>query len=901
MNDPLVDEILAEIEQGAATPWREAIETPNHRQGAAGAYAQPDPRFFVLRTFLRTVLPNEGPIYFAVTLPTSKHLSAAPRHYASRSIDELTGRLLSLDDEGHETYFATAAYRQARFTDQSGKTKQRSGDNVQAVRACWLDIDVGEDKAASGGGYATQGEARTALAQFCTKLGIPPSLEVSSGRGLHVYFSFKEPATPVEWKRAAKALKYACTLMGLRADSSRTEDIASILRPVECTHRKDPANPRRVEPLSTNDCVEFADLLGALEELGGALRSSRGHVGSSAAAPFTLQGSAPTPAPASNSDLVGGLYEPVRWLRGLSPDDQLRVLDEACSAMPDAEWSRYETWQAILAGFRGLRELDESKLLAILQRHSERSSKWAADGWDAARLREKVRSFNGGSPRHIFELAEACGWNPARSSVLRPFEDITTAEDYFVGRFIFVMDQGGYLDTKSRQLIAAASLEESQAWLTKHLATTPRRLLRGSARARRADSMGYNPGAGALYDENSRTVANLYVPWTPAAVHLTAEEQQIWDWFIDDHLFRRPDDKEARDYFLNALAYPLQAPGRRVASVPLLIGEQYGTGKSTLMDVVPRLVYGDRNVTVATQAEIESSFNDWQANAQIVCFPEIWMGGRDAKKIANDLKDKITSDVLRVHPKGLKGYSQRNRATLLGTSNYEDAVHLREGDRRWGVHITDAPRMTSQQSAALYGFLNSERAPGVLRHILMSRDLSGFNPASEPPMTAGKRRVIAASRSPIEAEIVDLFDSREPPFDRDLFVLECLRSALQGRVPGVADISFRKLAEYVYGKPIAAVRLPGRRRIKARLPVGPPGTASFLRLDGKHGVWCLRNHAQWEAASDKDIARHLEDGSPALTAVSAEATDGPVSHDVLGGADGDASNGAASAEAAQSE
>ena len=218
-----------------------------------------------------------------------------------------------------------------------------------------------------------------------------------------------------------------------------------------------------------------------------------------------------------------------------------------------------------------------------------------------------------------------------------------------------------------------------------------------------------------------------------------------------------------------------------MASVPLLIGEEFGSGKSTLLERVPMLLYGTRNVTIATQSEIESGFNDWLANAQIVCFPEIWLGAhREAERLANRLKDVVTNPVLRVHPKGIRGYSQPNRATILATSNYENAVNLREGDRRWGVHVTNAPKCARRMLGRCIDF-SINRGAGVLRHIFMQRDLAAFSPDGEPPLTVGKKLVIAASRSPAQAELVDAFEHNEDPFDWDLFVMEDLRGLLVRR------------------------------------------------------------------------------------------------------------------------
>lgn len=824
-----------------------------------------DPRRTLLLNFLRTVLPENGPVYFAFTLP-------ARRHYACRTLDELTDRLLALDaDATQETYFAAASFSNEWIVGADGERRQRTSDNVAAARACWLDIDIGKHKAQDSSGYANTQDVSSAIADFSLKLGIDPTLVVASGRGQHVYFAFTEPVTPAEWKPVAKALKHACVLAGLRSDPSRTEDIASVLRPLMCTHRKDPASPQTVKPLAVGEPVKFSEFAGAVRRF--VISSQKPAVTADNSGDdlisFPVAGETRAKSVlrdmSINDDLAAGIGEYRHWILSLPADDQVRVLDSACAAIPDNLWSKYEVWCGIMAALRGLSHLDESQLLGLLQRHSERSPKWAADRWTPERLRAKFLTFAGGSVRRIFDLAEAHGWRESESPVLLPFKDAAAAEKYFVERFVYVTDQSGYLDTKSRQIISPAALDESQSWLITEIRKTPRTILRFSTRTRRTDTQGYHPGAGAIYEEHEMRFANLYVPWSPARLHPTAEELDLWRWFIEDHLFRRPEDGPARDYFLNVLAYPLQNPGRRVASVPLLIGESYGSGKSTLFERIPRLVFGTRNVTVVTQSEIESGFNDWHNNAQVVCFPEIWMGAsRDAERVANDLKDKITSDVLRVHPKGLKGFSQTNRATLLATSNHEDAVYLRDGDRRWGVHVTDAPKMAAMDSQRLYAFLESNRAPGVLREILFRRDLSQFNPAGEPPTTAGKKIAIAASRSPLADEILEAIDNRESPFDRDLVTIEDIRTFLQVHGYRRREVSARRIALILKANPISATLL-GRKRIYAGLPVSGVNTSVSQAV--KRNVWCLRGTAAWCTASETAIAKHLRDGSPALAPV----------------------------------
>lgn len=102
-------------------------------------------------------------------------------------------------------------------------------DNTQAVKAFWLDLDVGanDDKK-----YPTQQEAAVALRAFCVAAGMPKPLVVSSGGGLHCYWPLTSEIDPEQWQHYATILKGMTDSWGLKADASRTADRASILRPV---------------------------------------------------------------------------------------------------------------------------------------------------------------------------------------------------------------------------------------------------------------------------------------------------------------------------------------------------------------------------------------------------------------------------------------------------------------------------------------------------------------------------------------------------------------------------------------------------------------------------------------------------------------------------------------------
>lgn len=221
----------------------------------AGGAATPEPLQIAkadgltIADFLATVLPDQGH-YCLFLLPEARHVWT----------DSLGGlaELVEHYKDRQGVYFATESF----------KTEARSQINVLALKALRLDLDAGQKKHAKDpqGTYATQHDARQALQRFSTATGLVPSLVVSSGEGLHVYYVLNASCALSEWQPAAEALKRFCSVHGLRADPSVTADGARILRPVATLH----PNGQRVTVLEATGKVytlaEFAKQVGASQD-----------------------------------------------------------------------------------------------------------------------------------------------------------------------------------------------------------------------------------------------------------------------------------------------------------------------------------------------------------------------------------------------------------------------------------------------------------------------------------------------------------------------------------------------------------------------------------------------------------------------------------------------------------
>lgn len=183
-----------------------------------------------LGAFLATVLPAQG--QFAT------FWSKAKEHHWAGSHEELAA-LITGAGSRTDNYFAVACF----------KTRlSREGINVELIQVFSIDIDAGEQKLAKHGPkqvYADRDAAFIALQEFVEATGLLPTLVVSSGEGLHVYFAL-DVAIPVHiWKPIAKRLQALCLNRRLKIDTGVTTDQARVLRAPGTLHK----NGRSVEVL----------------------------------------------------------------------------------------------------------------------------------------------------------------------------------------------------------------------------------------------------------------------------------------------------------------------------------------------------------------------------------------------------------------------------------------------------------------------------------------------------------------------------------------------------------------------------------------------------------------------------------------------------------------------------
>lgn len=190
------------------------------------------------------------------------------------------------------------------------------------------------------------------------------------------------------------------------------------------------------------------------------------------------------------------------------------------------------------------------------------------------------------------------------------------------------------------------------------------------------------------------------------------------------------------DWVLKWLAYPIQHPGAKMKTALVMHGPQ-GVGKNMFFEAI-MAIYG-RYGRVIDQNALEDKFNDWASRKLFLLADEV-IARSDLYHVKNKLKSFITGDWIRINPKGMQAYDERNHANLVFLSNEAMPVAIEEDDRRHAV-VWTPPEL----SRAFYADVKYEIDQGgvaALHHHLLHLDLGDFTPATRPPITNAKSELI---------------------------------------------------------------------------------------------------------------------------------------------------------------
>ena len=191
-------------------------------------------------SLIQSVVPSVG--FYCLT--TIQNKTVRSEFFDNK--DELVKAGLAASRANKNAYYAMASFKDA---------SARVQDNVQFIKAFWLDVDCKNKDPEKD--YANKDDGIAAIQAFCKKHAFPRPIIVDSGNGWHVYWALAEAIHKDEWQPVADKLKSLCLLDGLRIDPACTADSARILRiPNTLNYRFDP--PSEVKIMLESPEVELS-------------------------------------------------------------------------------------------------------------------------------------------------------------------------------------------------------------------------------------------------------------------------------------------------------------------------------------------------------------------------------------------------------------------------------------------------------------------------------------------------------------------------------------------------------------------------------------------------------------------------------------------------------------------
>lgn len=263
---------------------------------------------------------------------------------------------------------------------------------------------------------------------------------------------------------------------------------------------------------------------------------------------------------------------------------------------------------------------------------------------------------------------------------------------------------------------------------------TAREWLRWPMRAE-VEKVVYAPGEERIVNGDNLNV------WPGWGLEPVKGDVTLWTQLLD-YLFKdMPDEKT---WFEQWCAYPLQNPGAKLYTAPLLWGIYTGTGK-TLIGYTLLRIYGKNGASIEEE-HLHSNHNEWAENKQFIVGDEITSG--DKRAVAEKMKSIITRKSIRLNPKFISSYDIDDCINYYFTSNHADAFFLEDKDRRYFIHEVRGAPMKREFYNAYDTWYKSDAVASLFAHLL-KLDLAGFDPRGHAPMTHSKMEMIDVGKSDI--------------------------------------------------------------------------------------------------------------------------------------------------------
>lgn len=281
-----------------------------------------------------------------------------------------------------------------------------------------------------------------------------------------------------------------------------------------------------------------------------------------------------------------------------------------------------------------------------------------------------------------------------------------------------------------------------------------------------ADGVAYRPGDKSLIDGDGRRLVNLWIP--PAVQPKPGACVPLGRLLC--HMFPVRED---RRHAVRWGATLVACPKVRMEYAVVLQSKTQGLGKTTLADLLGRLV-GAPNVSRPNETALtESQFNSHLAKKRLVICDELY--SNRSSKTYDKLKSPITDKTVRVNEKHEKAYEIENYAHFVFTSNDLIPIFLDASDRRFFIPTLAERKLPREFWVRFHAWIEGGglsfmahcAAAWVAKH-------GAVQPGEPAPISTAKRALIDNSVSDemrsVREAARDIFEKRQGESGRHVAV-----------------------------------------------------------------------------------------------------------------------------------